>query len=136
LVDQRPSGLICRIAFANRVVATNFLISVPNPLIRGSGRSGATSYSLTLTGKEARNIVHAITTLHKPWELYEISSTALYDWRLRFYRGKLYLGEVGICGDMIESGAGEYEGPPILDGLYNRITKESMERTMPPTSVR
>ena len=70
----------------------------------------------------------AIASLHKPWELYEMSSTALYDWRLRFYRGKLFLGEVGICGDMVlRCGTTEYQGPPILDELYNRITNENME---------
>jgi hypothetical protein len=137
---QKPSGLIGRVAIANRVVAINSLNNFANPLglglEHGSGSSGSTNYSLTLTGKEARDIVHAITTLHKPWELTELSSTALYDWRLRFYRGKLFLGEVGICGDMVECGTTEYQGPPILDELYSRITKENMQRMMSSMSAR
>jgi len=137
---QKPSGLISRIAIANRIVVTNSLVNFANPLGlglgHGSGSSGSTNYSLTLTGKEARDIVHAIASLHKPWELYEMSSTALYDWRLRFYRGKLFLGEVGICGDMVECGTEEYPGPPILDELYNRITKEDMERVMSSISAK
>jgi len=133
---QKPSGLIGRIAIANRVVAINSFNNFANPLERGSGSSGSTNYSLTLTGKEARDVVHAIASLHKPWEFYEMSSTALYDWRLRFYRGKLFLGEVGICGDMVECGTTEYQGPPILDELYNRITNENMQRPMSPISIR
>ena len=97
------------------MVATNRLINFANPLDRGSGSSGSTNYSLTLTGKEARDIVHAIASLHKPWELYEMSSTALYDWRLRFYRGKPIPGRgVVSAANMVECGTTGISRPANL----------------------
>ncbi len=130
LYYRKPTYLICKIALADHIVVTNCLHFTPPPGF-GYGPSGHTNYSLTLTGTEAKDIIHAISTLRERREFYEMSSTALYDWRLRFYRGKLLLGEAGLCGDMVKCGDSEYHAPPVLSQLSDRIEKESMVWTLP-----
>ena len=92
-------------------------------------RSLSYSFSMTITGRDAKEIVHAISAMHTEVELsgYLRSATA-YVWRLQFYRGKKFLGDVGMSSDLIECGDYEYPAPPILKELYERV-----ERERPPT---
>ena len=114
-----------KISPTDHIVVTNCLAGTPPPL-PGLSQDPSLNFNMTITGPDAKEIVHAISTMHTEvdWSGQAMSAT-LYEWHLQFYRGKKLLGEVGMSPDLIECGDYEYPAPPALKKLYERIEQES-----------
>ncbi|HTB83984.1 MAG TPA: hypothetical protein VK742_10050 [Candidatus Sulfotelmatobacter sp.] len=120
-----PWWFIHKISPADHVVVTNCLAGTAPPL-PGLSQNPSLNFSLTITGPDAKEIVHAISSMHTEvdWSGQAMSAT-FYEWHLQFFRGKKLLGEVGLSPDLIECGDYEYPAPPVLIKLYERIEQES-----------
>jgi len=128
-----PAMLSDKIASADLIVVTNLPASQQD-LLR------PTSFSLTITGQEMEQIIHAISSLRTSEYNHVPDVPTSYKWQLQFYQGTALLGAVdlsknsvldGIRGlsssPLVFDGGMEYPAPRILRRLYHRVTKESQE---------
>ena len=115
-----PTHFISQIASADHIVVTNCLA--------GHQRAPKwASFSMTITGRDAKKIIHAISTLREP--TYGVGgpmSATFYEWQLQFYRGTELLGTADLSWDLVLCD-GEYHEPWALRRLYHHIVKESRE---------
>jgi hypothetical protein len=128
-----PAMLSYKIASSDHIVVTNLPASqqdLPRLI----------SYSLTITGQEVEQIIHAISSLRTSEYNHVPDVPTSYKWQLQFYRGTALLGAVDLSKDsvldgirglssspLVFDGGIEYPAPRILRRLYHRVTKESQE---------
>jgi hypothetical protein len=124
-VTVSPWWFSHEIASTDHIVVTNRMAGMPS-LWPGMPQDPTLNYKLTITGPDAKEIVHAISTMHTEVDLSgQPESATAYEWQLNFYHRKKFLGEVGMSPDLIECGDYEYPAPPELKKLYERIERES-----------
>jgi hypothetical protein len=94
-------------AGADRIVATNSCGLYP-------------SFSLTISGDEARRIVRDVSSMHPV----PLPSNCIFCWELRFYRDGQDLASIHVCHDMFIFGNDEYYGDTgVLGALSDKLDK-------------
>ncbi len=120
--DVTPTNLVNQITSADHILVTN-------PSAGHRGAPSYTSFSKTITGPEAREIIWAISSLRAPiYDPPQPDSLCGYEWRLQFYRGREFLGSADLGECLVRCDGVEYVSPSTLNRLYNRISDESGER--------
>jgi len=144
-IQHGLSYFVVPAAVGGRIVVTNL----------PAGQQGSpqvASYSLTITGQEMEQIIHAISSLRTSEYNHASDVSTSYKWQLQFYQGTVFLGAADLSKDSVFDGTFglfsppplvffdggmEYPAPRILKKLYHRVTKESQtqDRAMPPNKL-
>jgi len=80
---------------------------------------------MTITGREVKKIIHAISLLREPPE--QTRPSLRYEWQLQFYRGTELLGTAYLDADLIQCDGEDYHESWTLKRLYHKIVKKSGE---------
>jgi hypothetical protein len=112
-----PADFLKQIAPADHIVITNRLAG-QLPQYQG--------FSVTISGRKMKNIVHALSLL-KTYPN-DPGSSSIWDWQLQFYQGTNHLGTANFQGSAIVIDREYNDQTGVLDKLYREI----MERTRTP----
>ncbi len=85
-----------------------------------------TNFSKTITGRDVKEIIHAISQLREPIDDDVegiVSSALLYTLHLEFYRGNELLGTAGLSYDLIDCHV-EFHTSPFLRRLCGELEEE------------